>query len=253
MEIPEDFVSCPQCGTPAPAAPAPGDPVRLDFTGGPLGVLQCFLLTIVGTLLVIPLAWVSAGVARWISKNTTFSDGTTVEFRGTGEDVLVWHIFYVLTLVGQQVAFYAVGDAGIAAYLAVFLISYVVLIAIIHTLIKWFVFNAQLSSGPQLSFVGGFAGLFGWYLALAVSAYSIVGWAWVVAGMYRWLARHVRGRGVVFAFEGSGVEILWRGAVTAVGTFFIIPIPWVWLWFARWLVQQVTMTRKEEDELTVPV
>lgn len=255
LELPEGAATCPQCGTPAPAAsPAPaGTEVRLDFTGTAGAVLKWFALTIVGTALVIPLAWVSAAVARWLCRSTTFSDGTTVEFRGTGEEVVVWHVFYVLTLAGQQAAFYAVADAGAWAFIAVFFISYVVLIAIIHTLIKWFVFNAQLSSGPQLSFAGSYLGLFGWYLALAVSIYSIIGWAWVVTAMYRWLARYTRGRGVVFQFRASGLEMLWRGAVTAVASAFLVPIPWVWVWFTRWLIQQITLTRKVEDEFTAPV
>jgi hypothetical protein len=226
--------------------------VRFDFAGTPLEALGWIALTIVGTALVAPLAWVSAGAARWLCRRTSLSDGTWVEFRGTGGDVVVWHVFYVATLVGQAFALYAVAGEGIAATVTVLLISYVVLIAILHTLIKWFVFNAQLSSGPQLSFQGSYLALFGWYVALALAIYTVVGWAWVAVAMYRWMARHVRGRGVALEFHGQGHEMLWRAAATAVGSAFIVPIPWLAVWFLRWLIGCVTLTRKQEDELTVP-
>jgi hypothetical protein len=230
----------------------PEESPRLDFTGRPLEFAGWFALTLVGTALVIPLAWVSAAVGRWLCRHTTFSDGTTVDFRGTGGDVVVWHVFYVLAMAGQSAALYAVAGEGIAALLTVFLISYVVIIAIMHTLIKWFVFNMQLSSGPQLSFTGSYVGLFGWYMALAVALYTVVGWAWVAAAMYRWLARHVRGRGVAFEFRGQGHQMLWRGLVTAAAAIFVIPIPWAGVWLTRWLIQSISLTRREEGELSTP-
>jgi hypothetical protein len=230
----------------------PEESPRLDFTGRPLEFAGWFALTLIGTALVIPLAWVSAAVGRWLCRRTTFSDGTTAVFRGTGGDVVVWHVFYVLVMVGQSAALYAVAGEGIAAILTVFLVSYVVLIAIIHTLIKWFVFNAQLSSGPQLSFIGSYLGLFGWYVALAASIYTVVGWAWVAVAMYRWLARHVQGRGVAFDFSGQGHQMLWRGLVAGIAAMFVIPIPWVGVWLTRWLIQSISMTRREEGELSTP-
>jgi hypothetical protein len=239
--LPDGAPACPTCGA-----------VRFEFRGAPLEALGWIALTIVGTALVAPLAWVSAGVARWLCRRTGLSDGTTLGFRGAGADVVVWHVFYVATLVGQSFALYAVAGEGIAATAVVLLISYVVLIAIVHTLIRWFVFNAQLSSGPPLSFEGSFLALFGWYLALAAAIYTLVGWAWVAAAMYRWMARQVRGRGVAFEFHGQGHEMLWRAAAALLACAFLVPIPWVAVWFLKWLIGGVTLTRKREDELTVP-
>jgi hypothetical protein len=66
--------------------------VRLSFNGTPLQALAWILLSIAGGLLIVPLAWVNAAIARWICRNTLFSDGTVATFRGTGGEVVVWHI-----------------------------------------------------------------------------------------------------------------------------------------------------------------
>ena len=61
--------------------------------------------------------------------------------------------------------------------------------------------------------------------------------------MQRWVMGHIRSNEVNFEFTGSGLNILWRTFVMALGCLFIIPIPWVMRWFTAWFVEQVVMQR----------
>src|SRR5262245_58552024 len=100
----------------------------------------------IGGLLCIPLAWVNAAIARWLCRNTTFTDGTTAEFRGTGGEVVVWHILLFLIIVGQQFALARTDATDYGSMVAILGISYVAIAAIAHTLVRWFAYNLRLST-----------------------------------------------------------------------------------------------------------
>jgi hypothetical protein len=118
-------------------------------------------------------------------------------------------------------------------------------LALYWLLIRWFI--ANLSSNGQslgLSFSGSFWGFLGWSLLAFVAILTLVGWAWVYVAQLRWMCRHIEGtrRGVVF--NGTGLEFLWRAIVTALLSVFIIPLPWAYRWFVRWLASQTTLADK---------
>jgi hypothetical protein len=68
----------------------------------------------------------------------------------------------------------------------------------------------------------------------------VIGWAWVASGYLRWLCRSIRGN-AVFDFTGSGFAILWRTVVFVVLSALILPIPWMLLWLANWIVSRITI------------
>lgn len=228
----------------------------LDFTGSAVGILGWFVLYILGTISVIGLAWVTAGFARWMCRHVRFSDGTQAEFRGTGDQVVIWHILYIFVMVLVQFLSADAVSAGLGVFAAILLGMIVVLTAILHTIIKWFVFNVKLTNpatgttGPDLTFEGSYGALLGWYLAMAVSVYTIIGWAWVVPAFYRWLASKVKGKGRVFSFHGEPLQFLWRVVAVSVGTMLIVTIPWLYQWLTKWLVQQIRMSYKDEMDLS---
>ena len=147
--------------------------VRLEFQGTVLETLKWIVLSILGSIFIVPLAWVNAALARWLCSKTTFSDGTVASFRGTGSDVVVWHVMLLLLGIAQQ--FIIRGDDAGGKDVPVLLVLYIASLAVAFTLIKWFVYNVHLSTGPQLTFTGGFLPLIGWYLLLLVSFATIVG------------------------------------------------------------------------------
>ena len=50
------------------------------------------------------------------------------------------------------------------------------------------------------------------------------------------------GKSVVF--NGTGLEVLWRTILLAIGCAFIIPIPWVMRWYNRWYVSQFALVER---------
>ena len=218
--------------------------VRLEFHGTVWEATKWIVLSILASIVVFPLAWVNAGIARWVCRATQFSDGTVATFRGTGGDVVVWHVILLLLVIGQQ--FVIAGNDMQGADVPVLIVLYVATLAIVLNILKWFVYNTYLSSGPHLIFTGSFLGLLGWYVAILISAFTIVGWAWVVVAMYRWMARHVKGQGIAIEFRGSGLELLWRSLAVALGSILIVTIPFLTVWLSRWLIQNVVLIRGVE-------
>ena len=168
------------------------EPVQLDFEGTALEWLRWILLAIGGALLVVPLAWVTAAIARWACRNMKFSDGTTIEFRGTGDEVVVWHVFYIFVLVGHYFLARAVESQSLVAYFMVTIAANAVMLYIVLLLIKWFVYNVKISPGPAMSFVGSPVSFLGWSLLVVLLVPTVVGWAWGLAALYRWLAENVK-------------------------------------------------------------
>ena len=121
----------------------------------------------------------------------------------------------------------------------------VVQLVLYWLLIKWFIANLSSNGQPLgLSFSGSFWGFVGWTLLAVVSVITIIGWAWVYVAQLRWMCRHIEGTRREVVFNATGLEFLWRGIVTAVGCLFIIPIPWMYRWFTRWLASQTILVDK---------
>ena len=239
-EILDGSQFCPRCGHTIQAG---STKVELDFGGSAIELLGWILLSIVATLVVIPIAWVSAAMGRWMCRNMKFSDGTTATFRGTGGQIVGWFIVYSILTIGFEIGNFTLARKNLGASLLLTLGFLLVASAIILQLTRWWVSNVELSSGPPLTFEGTYGAYLGWYLLTAILVYTLIGWAWAAAGMYRWYARNTRGQGVEFQFHGKGHQILWRTLLVALASMLIIPIPWVVLWLMRWIVQNISMSR----------
>jgi hypothetical protein len=57
----------------------------------------------------------------------------------------------------------------------------------------------------------------------------------------RWICRNVSGTRRAVAFNATGLGILWRTLLFALGCGFLVPIPWAMLWYTRWLVSQFVL------------
>jgi hypothetical protein len=248
-------VICPNCaarldGAP-PLCPRCGHPIleddrttRIDFDGGAVEALGWLLLALVSAIVIIPFAWTVAAIARWFCRNLKFRDGTTVEFTGKGSEILGWILLSCLVQAPVSIAGRLQAPVGTLVILV--LVSGAVSVFVHLAILRWAAANLRLSTGPPLRFVGEFAGFLGYHVLIAVSAITIIGWAWAEAAYYRWIARNTHGEGIAFHFEGTGWEILWRSLVALLGSILIVTIPWMLVWYARWLVSCVTMTRGAE-------
>lgn len=214
-----------------PVAAEAGGPLAIDLPLWPF-FGRCLLLAI-GNLLVIPSPWTAINYYQWITPRIHVPGRPTLAFEGKVGDI--WWVFVLIALsayVGrihsslQLVAF--IGQA----WLSWMLLRYVL---------------SRISSNGQLlgwQFDGSIWGFIGFQLLMIVGIITIIGWAWVATAWLRWICKNISGSRRELTFEGSGLEMLWRTLVTAIGCVFLIPIPWLIRWYAEWVVSQLVLVER---------
>ena len=223
-----------------PVLPMGGSP-QMTGAGGAVGnalsadlplweLLGRALLYIIGMLLVIPAPWVAVWFYRWFGSRLQVPGRPNFSFTGQVGDI--WWAFIILALLGLAGAY----DA-----------TYQLITIILQAVVSWFVLRWAVSNfasnGQRIptTFEGSIWGYIGWQLLLVISFITIIGWAWVITAMLRWMCRNVAGARREIVFNGSGLEVLWRSIVFALLSFLIIPIPWMLRWYARWYVSQFAL------------
>lgn len=194
------------------------------------GLLGRTLLYVIGMLLVIPAPWVATAFYRWFVSRIQVPGRPNLSFTGQVGDI--WWVFVLMGLLSL-----------FGAYDSTFQIVSMVLQAVLGWLaMRWLVGNLA-SNGQKLqtAFNGSVWAYIGWQLLMIVSVITIIGWAWVVPAWMRWTCRNVSGTRREILFNGSGLEVLWRTIVMAIGSVFIIPIPWMLRWYTRWYVSQFAL------------
>jgi hypothetical protein len=222
-----------------------------DFNTWPLfGVL---LLCLIGMSLIIPAPWVGTALFRWIVRRLRVPGRPHLTFEGRVSDI--WYAFLLLALLpcfnALPAAYIYWTQLGRLSWsledftaiwpylLAAPLLGVLCAIFCYWLIFKWVVMNIATDGRRlPLSFDGGFFSSLLWYIGVSLSAITIIGWAWMLAALVRWVCRNIAGsvRGVYFA--GSGWQILWRSWVFSVVCAFIIPIPWMLRWYVRWWTAQ---------------
>lgn len=225
----------PAAAAPSPSASPPYRPAAaartpVDGTGlvSELRVWGFFwrgLVNALGSGLIIPAPWTGPLIWRYLGETTKLPDGRSFGFEGKVGDIWWVFVLQALALLGAQFHY-------------VQLVAFPASVALGYFVIKWFCAKLRPPEGvAPLAFKGGFWMNLGWAMFYLLSFVSIIGWAWVLAAYYRWLASNVEG-GLAFEFRGAGLSILWRMWVTILACCFLIPIPWVAAWMARWLIAQ---------------
>lgn len=226
--------SCPCCGLPLRERPR----VRLEFDGDGIAVLGWILAAIPSVLLIVPLPWFLAAFCRWFCRNLSFGDGAAAEFHGRAADMLPWCLLPLAALAASWSSFRDSGYPGLAA------LATLIWLATSYSLLRflrWCAAGTVLGVGERFRFQGTFAELLFWQVVNGVAGITVIGWSWTTAAMYRWAARHTRSHHRELAFHGSGFEVLWRSVLAALLSLPIVTIPWVKLWYVRWVVSQVTI------------
>ena len=227
-------------GSSPPAFPQDGRPPtsRDGDVGGPISIefgIWDFtwrsLVLFVSFLVVIPVPWALLMYCRWIVSCLRVPQRPNLGFTG-GAVELMW--FYAAALVYLVAAW----TQSQALNLAVTVVEFV----LYWLFIRWFMANLSSNGQPLgLSFSGSFWGFLGFSLLAVVSIITIIGWAWVYVAQLRWMCRHIDGTRREVVFNATGLEFLWRAVVTALGCVLIIPIPWMYRWFTRWLASQIEL------------
>ena len=206
-------------------------PQPLEFVAGVGALFGRTLLLIFGILLVIPAPWAITYFYQWFIAHLRLPRVTRLEFTGAPGDK--WLLCIILALGGYIGAL----KNPVFQLVPLFLQPYLSLL-----LIRWVVDKLTADGRPlPLRFTGGYWRFFGWYLLIALSMFTIVGWAWVVAANMRWVCRKVEGTHTQVTFTGTGLEILWRTLVFVFSAIVILPIPWTFHWYTRWFMRQFSL------------
>jgi hypothetical protein len=208
-----------------------GGPLSIDLPL--LALLGRFLLLVVGYLFVIPAPWTGTGFYRWMVSRTEVPGRPNFAFTGQPGDI--WYVFVATGLM------YYVGAYDNRLQLVTIPVS----AFLSWILLRWLAGNLS-SNGQRLpiAFDGGLLTFIGWNLLMFVSAFTIIGWAWVITAWMRWICRNISGTRREVVFNASGLEMLWRTLVFSIGCAFIIPIPWLLRWYNRWFVSQFALVER---------
>ncbi len=230
-------------GAPPPMVPSGG--AIMDAGGGyggasstlsiDFGILEFTWRSIVyalGAVTVILLPWTIVWYLKWIVSCVQVPGRPNLSFTGNAMTLVPWIAgLVVLEIVAIVSGIRILGTlVSIGSVVATWLF------------IRWQVANIASNGQPLgLSFSGTVWAYIGYNLLLAISFITIIGWAWVYSAQARWSCRNVQGTRRAVAFNGTGLEILWRLIVVSLVSSLIIPIPWMFRWMMRWMLSQTEL------------
>jgi GYF domain 2 len=192
------------------------------------------LVLIIGFLFIVPAPWVMLMYCRWLVSCVRVPQRPNLTFTGRAVDLMWFYAFALIVIV--------------AAFARSQILSTVINIgqlALYWLLIKWFMANLSSNGQPLgLRFSGSFWGFLGYSLLAVLAIFTIIGWAWVYVAQLRWMCRHIDGTRREVIFNATGLEFLWRSIVTVIACAFIIPAPWMYRWFTRWLASQTALVER---------
>jgi hypothetical protein len=218
-------------GAPVPGGGYRGGTLSIDVGLWPL--LGRSLLYIIGLLLVVPAPWVATSFYRWAVSRLYVPGRPNLAFNGQVGD-----LWYVLVLM------------GLMSYAGFYDTRVQLLLIPVQAFLSWMLLRwlaSNLSSNGQrlpIAFDGSPLTFIGWQILLYLSFITIIGWAWVTTAFMRWNCRNIVGTRREVVFNASGLDVLWRTILFAIGCAFIIPIPWVLRWFAGWYVSQFALVER---------
>lgn len=201
------------------------------------------LVFVIGSILIIPVPWLLVWYLKWLVPCVRVPGRPNLSFEGTAMTVVPWY-FGALVL---AIAISLIGSELLSNLMIV------VQLVLYWLLIKWLVANLASDGQPLgLSFSGTVWAYLGWNVLAILSILTIIGWAWVYSAWMRWICQNIVGTHRAVIFNGSGLEILWRGIVTIIGCVLIIPIPWVVRWYWQWFISQLAVVpRGAESERVI--
>ncbi|WP_294532439.1 DUF4339 domain-containing protein [uncultured Rhodoblastus sp.] len=237
-------------GGPAPASEVPELAAALGEAGNRaaagVGPLQSFLpvwglfwrsiVASLGISLVFTAPWAGLWFYRWFAGRVALPNGVRLFLQGDiGQ---CWPTFVGFGLIGLGLGLVNQSPTGQAIAGALLLIN----AGLVFALTGWFARALRSEDGAlKVSFEGGFWTFFGWSVLFLFAVETIVGWAWILKLMLRWICAQTVGTHE-FEFTGTGVSILWRTFAAALGCVFILPIPWMIRWLAGWFISRIVVT-----------
>jgi hypothetical protein len=225
----------PRSGGALPSVGGHGDG-RLSIDFGIWDFVWRSLVLLIGLIFIIPAPWALVWYIKWLVPCVHVPGRPNLSFVGGAMTIVPWYFGALVLFIG--VALFT--DSHLLNNLMFF-----VQIALYWLFLKWFIANLASNEQPLgLSFSGSFWAYLGWTILAVISVITIIGWAWVYVAWLRWTCRNIQGTRREAVFVGTGLEFLWRAIVAAIASSFIIPIPWMYRWFTRWLASQTVLAER---------
>lgn len=232
MAPPPAFAPLPG-GTLPSAAPAYAKDGYFASTFGTWALFGRGIVYIIGVALVVTAPWAATAFYRWIVSKIQVPGWPNLAFTGKIGDI--WWVFVLLGLCGY-LSQYIQTQRDYSYLSLLFELGQVVLGWLSF---RWFIANISSNGQPlTLNFAGEILPYIGWQILFVISFVTIIGWAWVMTAMTRWICRNIAGTEREIIFTGKGEQVLWRGFVLFLTSILIIPIPWMLCWWTRWYVSQ---------------
>ncbi len=207
---------------------------QLSIKVGLWPLLGWCLLFSIGIMLIIPAPWAATGFYRWLASRIEVPGRPNIAFIGQPGDI--WYVFVAMGLLSY---------AGVSGSSTLELAAIVAQAALSWMNVRWI--SSNLSSNGEkvpITFDGGVWVYIGWYVLMYASAITIIGWAWVITAWVSWICRNISGTRREIMFNATGLELLWRTLVFAIGCALLIPIPWALRWYAQWYVSQFAVVER---------
>ena len=229
--LPSD--SAPGGAEAAGATPPAEGPLEPAFPAW--GLVWRSILSTVGVMSVVAAPWVGVWFSKWFAERMSLPGGRALrldaDLRGA------WPLFVAMGLADWLED--GLGDVLDKTYVLV--ISVLIEAALWAWLIKWLIPRLSADGGEtRLRFDGSFLGLAAWTVLFYLGIVSLIGWAWALKNMLRWIADKISGP-VVVEFRASGAEILWRTALLLVACVPIVTIPWALARWTNWIFSQFSV------------
>ncbi|MCL2715839.1 MAG: hypothetical protein FWD68_14995 [Alphaproteobacteria bacterium] len=272
--------------SPRPAAvearahrPAPLRGTSLSFNIGLFNLLWRGIVLGIGVQLILPAPWVAVWFWRWTISRIVVPGHRTLGFIGQPGDI--WYVFmsfgalnyvrWIGLIFNNMTLTLAFAIAGV---LLQFVLAWIMLRWVVSNLVASYERLAISFTGGPIAMVGWLLLLllpiltivgsvwaaaslsdgslsmvdWGWLLLLLASMLIIISWtAWVVVWMIRWVCRNLEGTRRDVIFIATGPQVLWRSLIFAFSCAFLIPIPAMLRWYARWFISQFYLVSREEQ------
>jgi hypothetical protein len=223
----------PRVGAPA-AAPAPpyrrARPLEPAFPAW--GLVGRTGVSTVGVMSVVGAPWAGVWFYRWFAGRIALPGGRPLRLEA--EAASSGLLFAAMGLSN----WFEDGLGDLLGNVPVLVISVLVEAALWAWLVKWLIPRLSADGGAtRLGFRGSSVGLAAWTILFYLGIVSLIGWAWAMKNMLRWIADRIEGP-IAVTFRASGWGILWRTALTILACVPVVTIPWAIGRWTNWILSQ---------------
>ncbi len=222
-------------GARAAASPAAGFAGAIEPSFPGWGLTWRTVVSAIGVISVVAAPWAGLWFYRWFAGRIALPGGRRLRLEADLRET--WPLFVAMGAANWSED--ALGETGMTRA-AVLSISVLIEAGLTAWLFTWLLPRLRSDDdAARLGFEGSFLGLAAWVVLLYVGIVSLIGWAWALKNMLRWIARRTAGP-LAFDFHATGFEVLWRTLLFFLLCAPVVTIPWAFGRWTNWILAQIS-------------